>query len=293
MLQNASNVVMQSHINVPLQLLQLARHDGLRWSLVALSVAIKSWSPSSCYVFRSVHQFRNDFHISHRKALRLLDAVKAGHDLFRVDHRPDGTIHITATSYKRHFTYTATFSHHQQRYVSPCMVAAKVTLRTHNNIRVTAIEKEMRHLLLLAPISAKSRADELQTKGCPLKGNASHAARKVLSVPYLSEVTGRCPRTIIRMTRCATKSGELQVIQHPLERRCDDLNHTATIDPRISIVIGTAGFSRRCNDYVILQSPLRHSFVHIIYKHHSRRRPCISLRPGQTLSQTDLHALYD
>lgn len=287
-------VLTRSHINVPLALLQSARNDRLWWGLVALSVAMKAYSPSSCYILRSEHRFRRDFHLGADKAKRLLHAIlDEGHPLFRVKHCQDGSTQITAVSYKRDYGYYAMFSHKSQQYRSRCMTAVEVTITNKVNIRVSALERQMRLLLMKSVISARNRADELQTKGCPLSASASHAARTILSIPYLADVTGRSQRSIIRMSKEAQRSGSLQAIKYPLERCCDDMSHP-TIDVTGLIRIGNLGFSRRCNDYWLLHESDRRAFKHIIYGHRSRlTMNACTLQAGQVLSQTDLHALYD
>ena len=299
MFRKTPKVVFQSHINVPLELLQTVRVDGLQWSLAALSVAIKSFTPSSCYVLRSVHRFCKDFHMGYAKAMKLLGVLQSpeGHSLFRTEPCTDGTLRITAVSYKRQYAYHALFGHNRKRYDSLCMTAVEIVARSRGNIRLAAIEHEMRLRLMQSVINAKNRADELQTKGCPLSGSSSHAARTILSIPMLAKVTGRSSRTILRMSIESQRAGKLQAIRYPLERRCDDLNHLdpqLDVDPSSLIVIGTGGFTRRCNDYQIVHSELRHAFKHIIYGHHSRLTPVArSLRPGKVISQSELHELYD
>ena len=75
MRMSSPKVVVESHINVPLELLQTVRLDRLQWSLAALSAALKSYSPSSCYILRSVHQFCAAFHMGYDKAMKLLDVI--------------------------------------------------------------------------------------------------------------------------------------------------------------------------------------------------------------------------
>lgn len=218
--------------------------------------------------------------------------------LFRTQRCADGTIHITAVGYRPLYAYHAQFSHNHQRYDSLCMTAVEIVAHHRDNIRLSAIEREMRHRLMQSVINARNLADELQTKGCPLTGSASHAAKTILSIPLLARVAGRSPRTILRMSRASQLAGELQAIRYPLERRCDDLNRPApgqTPDMLADlIVIGTTGFSRRCNDYQLLRSELRHAFKHIIYSHRSRLKPVArTLRAGTVISQSELHELYD
>ena len=282
-------------INVPLALLQQSSTDALEWSLVALSVAIKTFSPSSCYIYRGITRFCSDFHIGRTKAHKLLAAIEGGHSLFRAERCRDGLLHITAISFKRQYAYHATFSHRSQRYDSLCMVAVAITARQKDNLRVSAIGHEMRLRLMQSVINAKNRADELKTKGCPLTGSASHAAAMTLSIPLLAAVTGRSARSVIRLSRKAQQSGDLQAIHYPLERRCDDMLHPKPgTDVSCLIRIGNLGFTRHCNDYVILSREVRHAFKHIIYSHRSRltHNHC-TLRPGQTVSQSLLHELYD
>ena len=282
-------------INVPLALLQQSSDDALEWSLVALSVAIKSFSPSSCYIVRSLRRFSRDFHMGYAKAQKLLAAIEAGHSLFRAERCRDGLLHITAISFKRQYAYRATFSHRSQSYESLCMMAVAITARQKNNLRISAIAHEMRLRLMQSVINAKNRADELKTKGCPLTASASHAATMTLSIPLLAAVTGRCARSVIRLSREAQQQGDLQAIRYPLERRCDDMLHPSPgTDISGLIRIGNLGFTRHCNDYVIQSRELRHVFKHIIYSHRSRltHNHC-TLRPGQIISQSLLHEIYD
>lgn len=299
MTTHAPKVIVESHINVPIDLLQTVRTDRLQWSLVALSVAIKSYTPSSCYILRSVRQFAATFHIGYRKAQKLLTVILSpeGHPLFRTQQRADGTTAIIAVCYRPLYAYHAQFSHHQKRYDSLCMTVVEIVARSRENIRLAAIEHEMRLRLMQSVINAKTRADELQTKGIPLTGSTSHAARTILSIPMLAKVAGRSPRTVLRMSKESQQSGDLQAIRHPLECCCYDLNRP---DPAHGIpdsgliVIGTRGFTRRCNDYQLLQAQLRHAFKHIIYSHRSRLKPVArTLRQGTVISQSELHELYD
>ena len=94
-------VFTQTAINVPMSLLQESKSDPLEWSLVALSVAMKCYSPSSAYFLQSEHQFRHDFHVRHDKARRMLVAIRGGHPLFRVERLADGRELITACSFKK------------------------------------------------------------------------------------------------------------------------------------------------------------------------------------------------
>ena len=161
-------------------------------------------------------------------------------------------------------------------------------------LHVTEIESEMRQLLLLTNISAKTRADELQSKGLPLTGSASHAAKTILSVNYLAQATGRSPRTISRMTKAARQQRLISVIQYPLVRCCDDILHTLPPESVGKVIrIGFFGFTRRCNDYQLLSWDWRRRFQHIIYRHKSRMTFNIYVSKVKPLSQTDLHALYD
>ena len=174
------------------------------------------------------------------------------------------------------------------------MVVGKVRCCTRENLHVTEIESEMRQLLLLTNISAKTRADELQSKGLPLTGSASHAAKTILSVNYLAQATGRSPRTVSRMTKAARQQRVINVIQYPLVRCCDDILHTLPPESVGKVIrIGFLGFTRRCNDYQLLSWDWRHRFQHILYAHRRRLTCNLVLRHGEILSQTDLHALYD
>ena len=174
------------------------------------------------------------------------------------------------------------------------MVAGKVRCCTHENLHVTDIEKEMRQLLLLTNISAKTRADELQSKGLPLTGSASHAAKTILSVNYLAQATGRSSRTVSRMTKAARQQRVISVIQYPLVRCCNDILHTPSPQTVGKLIrIGFFGFTRQCNDYQLLSWEWHHRFQHILYAHRRRLTRNLTLPPGEVLSQTDLHALYD
>ena len=54
-----SNVLAMTDINVPMALLQEVKNDRLEQSLVAMSVAIKCFSPSSTYIFVNERMLKN------------------------------------------------------------------------------------------------------------------------------------------------------------------------------------------------------------------------------------------
>ena len=285
-------VLTMDYINVPMALLQEVKHEPLQWSLTALSVAMKCLSPSSTYIFTSEKKFRSDFHLGFAKARPILEAIRAGHRLFEWKTLPSGRTIIVARSLKKMYATQVTLKDGRK---SLEMVVGKVRCRTRENLHVTDIEKEMRQLLLLTNISAKTQADELQSKGLPLTGSASHAARTILSVNYLAQATGRSPRTVCRMTRAARQQRTISVIGYPLVRCCDNVLHDALPAPPYGklIRISFFGFTRRCNDYQLLSWDWRHRFQHILYAHRRRLTQNLVLRHGEVLSQTDLHALYD
>ncbi|MBR5715097.1 MAG: hypothetical protein IKX59_00785 [Bacteroidales bacterium] len=284
-------VLTMDYINVPIALLQEVKEDPLQWSLVALSVAMKCLSPSSTYIFTSEKTFRRDFHLGYTKARNLLDAIREGHSLFQMTTCPNGRQIIVARSLKKMYATQVTLKGGRK---SLEMVAGKVKRCTREDLHVTEIEKEMRQLLLLTNISAKTRADELQSKGLPLTGSASHAAKTILSVNYLAKATGRSPRTVSRMTKAARQQRVINVIQYPLVRCCNDILHTLPSDSVGKIIrIGFFGFTRRCNDYQLLSWDWRHRFQHILYGHRRRLTHNLVLPQDTVMSQTDLHALYD
>ena len=279
------------YINVPMALLQEVKEDPLQWSLVALSVAMKCLSPSSTYIFTSEKKFRSDFHLGYTKARTLLEAIREGSSLFQMTTCPNGRTIIVARSLKKMYASQVTLKGGRK---SLEMVAGKVRCCTHENLHVTDIEKEMRQLLLLTNISAKTRADELQSKGLPLTGSASHAAKTILSVNYLAQATGRSSRTVSRMTKAARQQRVISVIQYPLVRCCNDILHTPSPQTVGKLIrIGFFGFTRQCNDYQLLSWEWHHRFQHILYAHRRRLTRNLTLPPGEVLSQTDLHALYD
>ena len=284
-------VLTMDYINVPMALLQEVKEDPLQWSLVALSVAMKCLSPSSTYIFSSEKAFRRDFHLGYTKAHNLLDAIREGHSLFQMTTCANGRQIIVARSLKKMYATQVTLKGGRK---SLEMVVGKVKCCTRDNLHVTEIEKEMRQLLLLTNINAKTRADELQSKGLPLTGSASHAAKTILSVNYLAMATGRSPRTVCRMTKAARQQRVINVIQYPLRRCCDNLLHDPIPDTAGKVIrISFFGFTRQCNDYQLLSWDWRHRFQHILYAHRRRLTQNLVLRHGEVLSQTDLHALYD
>ena len=296
------------YVNVPIELLQAVKDDGLQYSLVCLSVALKCFSPSSTYRFTTLTQFSRDFHLGKGKAKRLAAAIRAGHPLFRHEVNHEGQELITARSLRRLYGHWITLRGGRR---SLAMSVIKATLQDKEQISLKTIGRELRLLLLALDVNSKARADELQSKGLPLTGASAHAARVVLSVPYLAKAVGRSPRTVIRMTQLAERLGWLRAVHHPLVRVCDDMLHSADyvregiadrmLTPELYrpasapalIQIGRLGFERRCNDYQLLTWELRHRFQHIIYSHRRRLTQTFSLRKGQTLSQSELHELYD
>ncbi len=284
-------VLTMDYINTPMVLLQEVKNDPLEWSLVALSIAMKCFSPSSTYIFINERKFRRDFHIGYAKAQKLLDAIFHGHPLFRLKPISRNRIAITARSLKRMYATQTTLRGGRK---SLEMTVAKVRCCTRENLYVTKIEREMRHLMLLTNINARTRADELKSKGLPLTGSAAHAASTILSVNYLAKATGRSSRTIMRMTKAARQQHEISIIRYPLVRVCDDLLHgpmPCLVDKVIPISF--FGFTRRCNDYQLLSWEWHRRFQHILYAHRSRLTQNLVLKCGEVMSQTDLHALYD
>ena len=176
------NVLAMTAINVPMALLQEVKDDRLEQSLVAMSVAIKCFSPSSAYIFVNERKFRRDFQMGYTKSKKLLDAIFKGHPLFEVKRLADGRTVIVARSFKRLYGYWMTL---RTGETSLAMSVAKMDCRSRGNIRIAEIEKEIQLLLFLTNINAKTRADELQAKGLPLTGSSSHAARTV------SELSGQ------------------------------------------------------------------------------------------------------
>ena len=285
------NVLAMTAINVPMALLQEVKDDRLEQSLVAMSVAIKCFSPSSAYIFVNERKFRRDFQMGYTKSMKLLDAIFKGHPLFEVKHLADGRTVIVARSFKRLYGYWMTL---RTGETSLAMSVAKMDFRSRGNIRIAEIEKEIQLLLFLTNINAKTRADELQAKGLPLTGSSSHAARTVLSVNYLAKATSRSARTVVRRSRSAREQGIISVTSHPLVRCCNNLLHDdLRLCPSGLIPIGFLGFSRQCNDYQLLSWDWRRRFQHIIYRHKGRMTFNIYVSKDKPLSQTDLHALYD
>ena len=94
------NVLAMTAINVPIALLQEVKDDRLEQSLVAMSVAIKCFSPSSAYIFVNERKFRRDFQMGYTKSMKLLDAIFKGHPLFEVKQLADGRRIIVARSSK-------------------------------------------------------------------------------------------------------------------------------------------------------------------------------------------------
>ena len=216
------NVLAMTAINVPIALLQEVKDDRLEQSIVAMSVAIKCFSPSSTYIFVNERKFRRDFQMGYTKSMKLLDAIFKGHPLFEVKHLADGRTVIVARSFKRLYGYWMTL---RTGETSLAMSVAKMDCRSRGNIRIAEIEKEIQLLLFLTNINAKTRADELQAKGLPLTGSSSHAARTVLSVNYLAKATSRSARTVVRRSRSAREQGIISVTPHPLVRCCNNLLH--------------------------------------------------------------------
>ena len=303
-------ITSMQYINVPLALMQEVKSDSLQWSLLAMSVALKCYSPSSTYIVVSEKKMRHDLHIGLRKLRKLLDAIRAGHPLFSISYDRKGRELITARCLRRDY---AGILRMRDGRLSLHMSVAKVTLAKKEDICIANIEKEMRQLLLLAIINNKTRADELRSKGRPLSGTSSHAAETTLSVPYLAKATSRSSRTVIRMTQKAHTQGHIAIKQYPLLRCCDDMTRsrdflamgvcspmlTPTLyDPKLQNVeelirVGNLGFKRQCNDYQLLTHQLRHRFQHIIYAHRRRLTHNISISASKPMSQTDLHALFD
>lgn len=285
------NVLTISAINVPMALLQEVKEDRLDFSLAAFCVAMKCFSPSSTYIYVSEHKLRDDFHIGYEKAEKLLSAIHSGQQLVRVERLADGREIFVARSFKRMYGHIMTF---KNGFRSLEMSVAKVKFHSRGDIRVTEIEKEMQKLLFLTNINAKTRADELQSKGRPLTGSSSHAAATVLSVRYLGKGINRSERTVVRMSKSAQEHGVIQVTHHPLRRCCDNILHDDLNAPADYLIpIGFLGFTRRCNDYQLCSWEWRRCFQHIIYRHRGRMTYNVYYSKDHPLSQTDLHAYYD
>ncbi len=278
-------------INVPMALLQVAKKYDSRMGFVALCVAMKCISPSSTYIFRSVRKFRDDFHLGNARAKSLLKRIHSKQKLIRVEKLADGTEIFVANSFRKLFAGTMMLKGGVR---SQEMSVVKVSYRSRGEICINEIEKELKELLYLADINAKSIADELQSKGLPLTGSSSHAARMVLSVKYMAKGINRSVRTVVRRNKAAREQGIIEVTSHPLIRCCDNILHDPLNAPTDSLItIGTLGFTRRCNDYQLLSWDWRHRFQHIIYKHRSRMTFNIYYSKDHPLSQTELHDYLD
>ena len=156
-------VLTMDYINVPMALLQEVKEDPLQWSLVALSVAMKCLSPSSTYIFTSEKKFRGDFHLGYTKARNLLEAIREGNSLFQMTTCPNGRTIIVARSLKKMYASRVILKDGRK---SLEMVVGKVRCCTRENLHVTEIESEMRQLLLLTNISAKTREGASPHRKC-------------------------------------------------------------------------------------------------------------------------------
>lgn len=271
-------------INVPCQLLQEVQRDSMQRSLLALSVAIKCWSPSSVYICHSVKQMRRDFNIGKQRAEKLLKGVGAS-PLFLVSRTQDNALCITARCYRHHYAHRVQYGNHKP---TSAMTVAKVTCRERQSLRLQDIDQELKELLTLMIINAKNRKDEFITKH-PTAGVPSHAAR-FLSVNGLAKLSGCSDRTIIRRTHHLEQERQIAVRRYPLIRVCDNIYHAPLSVTQDLICIGALGFRRPINDYELLQWDMRKRFQHILFGHRKRLQ---HRHTTVVMSQTDLHALYD
>ncbi len=276
-------------INIPSALLREVAPDRLHLSLLALSVAIKTYSPSSVYYLCSKKKFRRDFHLGKQKADKLVHALLAGEmsRLFHIEEDVDGTLIITARSYKKLYGQMVRYGRNRQSLAMHCV---KCTCRPKDAIRMADIEHELTDLMLLMPINAKNRSDEFYAKHTSTLGCDPSHAPKFLSVNGLAKLSGMSARNVIRHTQRLKVRGEISITAHPLVRLCNDLNHCPAPVSDNLIVIGTAAFTRQVNDYQILTWQSRHRFQFIIFGHRKRLNARHSHR---LLTQSELHEMYD
>ena len=148
------------YINVPCSLLREVQGSRIQQSLLALSVAIKCWSPSSVYLMRSRKQMRRDFHLGKQKVDKLLSALPDS-PLFSLRTASDGTLCITARCFRRDYAHWVRYGNHP---ASLAMHAVKVRCREKGEIRLSEIHEELTQLLTLMIVNAKNRQDEFHTK---------------------------------------------------------------------------------------------------------------------------------
>ena len=225
------------YINVPIQALQEVRQDLPAMSCLALAVAIKSFSPSSVYLWQSQQKFCADFHCGATKAAKLLAHIEHS-PLFRLEHLPGGRLRITARCFRHQYAQTMNYRHRPTLHMN----VYKADCRQRGQIRLSVIERELKLALLLYDINARNRQDEFITKHPTQR--VSHAER-FLSVNGLATVTGRCPRTVMRQTRLLESEHKVAVQRS----------------------------RRQFNQYQILDWDVRLRCQHIIYGHRKRLSP--------------------
>ncbi|MBQ0056636.1 MAG: hypothetical protein KBT20_03165 [Bacteroidales bacterium] len=276
------------YINVPTKLLQTMPQDSLQRSLLSLSVAIKSLSPSSVYLCRSCKQMRKDFNMGKQRADKLMHAIHHS-SLFRVEQSKDGTLRITARCYRHDYAHTIQCGKHK---ASLAMNVAKIRCMEKDNIRLDDIEQELKEMLHLMFINSQNRKDELKTKHSKKQSETTPHANRSLSVNALSALSGYSGRTVIRRNNYLEAHGAISIDRCPPLFVCRYSGHLDAAEGSGFFRIKSNLFYRMVNAYQIEHFDMRKRFQHIIYSHTKRLTRNVVANDAR-LSMSELFELYD
>lgn len=195
------------YINVPVELLRETRGDHNGRSLVALAIAIKSWSPSSRYDLKTIQQFCTDFGIYYRKAKSLLDSVKTS-PLFRVTDNGG----IIARRFMPLFGKEKKHFGKKHFRIMREMIVAKVNCRDRGNICIKDIERELNESLVMYLVSVENRMNDF------IGRESQHPFEGKLTQGKIAAFVGVSQRSVKRYVKSLEKRNEVVVLRHePVE----------------------------------------------------------------------------
>lgn len=194
------------YINVPVELLKQTRGDRRGRSLAAFAVALKSWSPSSRYDFKTMRQFCEDFGICYRKAKSLLESAKNS-PLFRFTENGGIIANKFLPLYGKSKFHCG---QHHYRFMHE-IVAAKVYCRDRGNIRINDIERELNESMVMYLVSVQIRMNEFTGR------DSLHPFEEKLTQGKIAAFVGVSQRSVIRYVKSLEQKHELVVLRHEPE----------------------------------------------------------------------------
>ena len=196
----------RKYINVPIELLKETRGDRRGRSLAAFAVALKSWSPSSRYDFKTMQQFCEDFGICYRKAKSLLESAKNS-PLFRFTENGGIIANKFLPLYGKSKFHCG---RHHYRFMHE-MLSAKVYCRDRGNIRIKDIEQELNESLIMYLVSVETRMNEFTGR------NSLHPFEGELTRGKIAAFAGVSQRSVTRYVKSLEQKHELVVLRHEPE----------------------------------------------------------------------------